>query len=317
MLAFSYFVVNRFVSPIKALANQAQKMAEGQFDGHLKHTKRIDETGQLQNSFVSMQESIANYVSNLKHVKNETEQRNQELIIAKSKAEEADRKKAAFIQDLSHQIRTPLNIIGGFTQVLRDEHEAMNETEVATITHDIMQNSHTITHIIDNWMRTLALEGIDKVERHDEISCNEICKIAAETITLRNPDAVTLKVEHHVPDSLHIITDQDCLLKVLSELLHNANKYTQEGSISICCIQPDSQSVCFMVSDTGPGIAEELHEHVFTQFTKLDDFSEGLGMGLTLCRKLAGLLGGHITLDAAYTKGARFVLTLPISPERT
>ena len=317
MLAFSYFVVNRFVSPIKALANQAQKMADGQFDGHLKHTKRIDETGQLQNCFVSMQESIANYVSNLKHVKNETEQRNQELIIAKSKAEEADRKKAAFIQDLSHQIRTPLNIIGGFTQVLRDEHEAMNETEVSTITHDIMQNSHTITHIIDNWMRTLALEGIDKVERHDEISCNEICKIAAETITLRNPDAVTLKVEHHVPDSLHIITDQDCLLKVLSELLHNANKYTQEGSISICCIQPDSQSVCFMVSDTGPGIAEELHEHVFTQFTKLDDFSEGLGMGLTLCRKLAGLLGGHITLDAAYTKGARFVLTLPISPERT
>ena len=317
MLAFGYFVVNRFVSPIKTLANQAQKMADGQFDSHLKHTKRIDETGQLQNSFVSMQESIANYVSNLKHVKNETEQRNQELIIAKSKAEEADRKKAAFIQDLSHQIRTPLNIIGGFTQVLRDEHEAMNETEVSTITHDIMQNSHTITHIIDNWMRTLALEGIDKVERHDEISCNEICKIAAETITLRNPDAVTLKVEHHVPDSLHIITDQDCLLKVLSELLHNANKYTQEGSISICCIQPDSQSVCFMVSDTGPGIAEELHEHVFTQFTKLDDFSEGLGMGLTLCRKLAGLLGGHITLDAAYTKGARFVLTLPISPERT
>ena len=278
MLAFSYFVVNRFVSPIKALANQAQMMAEGQFDGHLKHTKRIDETGQLQ---------------------------------------EADHKKAAFIQDLSHQIRTPLNIIGGFTQVLRDEHEAMDETEVSAITHDIMQNSHTITNIIDNWMRTLALEGIDKVEQNDDISCNEVCKTAAETITLRNPDTVTLKVEHHVPDSLHIITDKGCLLKVLSELLHNANKYTQEGSITISCIQPDSQSVCFMVSDTGPGIAEEHHEHVFSQFTKLDDFSEGLGMGLTLCRKLAGLLGGHITLDAAYTKGARFVLTLPVSPEKT
>jgi signal transduction histidine kinase len=101
---------------------------------------------------------------------------------------------------------------------------------------------------------------------------------------------------------------------VLSELLHNANKYTQKGNITISCIQPDSQSVCFMVSDTGPGIAQELHEHVFSQFTKLDDFSEGLGMGLTLCRKLAGLLGGQITLDAAYTKGARFVLTLPVSP---
>lgn len=317
MLAFSYFVVNRFVSPIKALANQAQMMAEGQFDGHLKHTKRIDETGRLQNSFVSMQESITNYISDLERVKTETEQRNQELIIAKSKAEEADHKKAAFIQDLSHQIRTPLNIIGGFTQVLRDEHETMDETEVSAITHDIMQNSHTISNIIDNWMRTLALEGIDQVERNDDISCNEVCKTAAETITLRHPDTVTLKVEHHVPDSLHIVTDKECLLKVLSELLHNANKYTREGSITISCIQPDSQSVCFMVSDTGPGIAEEQHEHVFSQFTKLDDFSEGLGMGLTLCRKLAGLLGGHITLDAAYTKGARFVLTLPVSPEKT
>ncbi len=317
MLAFSYFVVNRFVSPIKALANQAQMMAEGQFDGHLKHTKRIDETGRLQNSFVSMQESITNYISDLERVKTETEQRNQELIIAKSKAEEADHKKAAFIQDLSHQIRTPLNIIGGFTQVLRDEHETMDETEVSAITHDIMQNSHTISNIIDNWMRTLALEGIDQVERNDDISCNEVCKTAAETITLRHPDTVTLKVEHHVPDSLHIVTDKGCLLKVLSELLHNANKYTREGSITISCIQPDSQSVCFMVSDTGPGIAEEQHEHVFSQFTKLDDFSEGLGMGLTLCRKLAGLLGGHITLDAAYTKGARFVLTLPVSPEKT
>ena len=261
MLAFSYFVVNRFVSPIKVLADQAQKMAEGQFDGHLKHTERIDETGQLQNSFVSMQESIANYVSDLERVK--------------------------------------------------------RETEVSAITHDIMQNSHNITNIIDNWMRTLALEGIDKVECNDDISCNEICKLAEETITLRNPDSVTLKVENHVPDSLHIITDKDCLLKILSELLHNANKYTQEGNITISCDQTDHLFVNFIVNDTGPGIAEELHEHVFTQFTKLNDFNEGLGMGLTLCRKLAGLLGGHITLDTAYTKGARFILTLPVSLVKT
>ena len=278
MLAFSYFVVNRFVSPIKVLANQAQKMTEGQFGKYLEHTKRIDEIGQLQNRFVSMQESIANYVSDLKRVKNETEQQNQELITAKSMAEEADRKKAAFIQDLSHQIRTPLNIIG---------------------------------------MRTLALEGIDQVECHDDVSCHEMCKLAADTITLRNPETVTLQVATTVPDSLHIITDKECLLKVLSELLHNANKFTQEGSITISCTQTDQQSVSFIVSDTGPGIAPDQHENVFTQFTKLNDFNEGLGMGLTLCRKLAGLLGGRITLDETYTKGACFVLTLPVSPAKT
>ena len=317
MLVLSYFVVNRSVSPIKVLANQAQRIAAGQFDGHFYHSRRIDEAGQLQNSFVSMQESIANYVSDLKRVKRETEQQIQELIIAKSKAEEADRKKSAFIQDLSHQIRTPLNIIGGFTQILRDQHGVMEKADMEIITHDIIQNSYTITNIIDNWMKTLALEGIDKVECHDDINCKEICKMAAESITLRNPDTVTLKVENNIPDSLHIVTDKECLLKVLSELLHNANKYTQEGDISINCIQTDNQFVSFIVSDTGPGIAQDLHEHVFTQFTKLSDFNEGLGMGLTLCRKLAGLLGGQITLDASYTEGARFVLTLPVSQEKT
>jgi signal transduction histidine kinase len=188
---------------------------------------------------------------------------------------------------------------------------------MTVITHDIMQNSHTITNIIDNWMRTLALEGIDKVECHDDISCNEMCKMAAETITLRQPETVTLKVENNVPDSLHIITDKGCLLKVLSELLHNANKFTKEGSITISCAQTDNQSVSFIVSDTGPGIAQDQHEKVFTQFTKLDDFNEGLGMGLALCKKLAGLLGGYITLDGTYTKGARFVLTLPVSLAKT
>jgi signal transduction histidine kinase len=144
-----------------------------------------------------------------------------------------------------------------------------------------------------------------------------MCKLAAETITLRNPNTVTLEIESDVPDGLHIITDKECLLKVLSELLHNANKYTQEGTITISCSQLDSQFVSFVVSDTGPGIAQDQHENVFTQFTKLNDFNERLGMGLTLCKKLAGLLGGHITLDGTYTKGARFILTLPVSPAKT
>ena len=90
-----------------------------------------------------------------------------------------------------------------------------------------------------------------------------------------------------------------------------------EGSITISCSQLDSQFVSFVVSDTGPGIAQDQHENVFTQFTKLNDFNEGLGMGLTLCKKLAGLLGGHITLDGTYTKGARFILTLPVSQAKT
>jgi signal transduction histidine kinase len=101
------------------------------------------------------------------------------------------------------------------------------------------------------------------------------------------------------------------LLKVLGELLHNANKFTREGYISIECDEKDEHHVYIAVSDTGSGIPEGEQERIFTQFTKLNDFNEGLGMGLTLSRRIARLLGGELTLDTTYHNGARFVLTLP------
>ena len=312
ILSFCYFVVHRTVSPIRLLASQAHDIEEGCYDEQIEKTNRTDEIGLLQNSFASMQQSIAKYVADLQKMKAETEQRNEELIVAKNLAEEADKKTTAFIQDISHQIRTPLNIIGGFAQVLRDGNDMLSEEEKAAITNDMLQNSHTITNIVNNWVMTLVLENTVVIVGNDIVNCNELCTQATDYISLRNPETVKLEIQTTIPDSLQIQTNKMYVLKILSELLYNANKYTNNGSITISNKQLDSNHVCFRVSDTGPGIPFDDRERIFNQFTKLNSFNEGLGMGLYLCRRLATLLGGSLDLDITYTNGASFVLILPI-----
>ena len=263
-----------------------------------------------------MQQSIASHVADLEDACRKTEQKNDELMVATNLAEESDRKKTAFIQDMFHQIRTPLNIISGFAQVLRDGHSFMDEQEINTVTHDIKLNSHTISNIIDNWKKTLELEQTDDVMLTDTVDCNELCMEAANSLVMRQPDSVELYVES--ADDVNVITtNRACLTKILSELLHNANKYTLEGRITIGSKRTADNSICFYVADSGPGIPEADRERVFNQFTKLNDFNEGLGMGLYLCRQLALRLRGTLEIDPQYTSGTRMVLTLPAQKPTT
>jgi signal transduction histidine kinase len=130
-------------------------------------------------------------------------------------------------------------------------------------------------------------------------------------VLFKNRDDVMLNIETAERD-IRLTTDKQSVLKILSELLHNADKFTTEGTITIGCKQLNTRFMAFYVEDTGCGIAPDNQERIFEPFLKLDDFSEGLGLGLPLCRRLATLLKGEIVLDTLYSGGARFLLKLPI-----
>ena len=121
-----------------------------------------------------------------------------------------------------------------------------------------------------------------------------------------------IKVESEVADDFMIRTDRKALLTILSELLENATRFAPYGDIIIGCREQDQNKIVFSVSDNGPGIAPEDRDRIFAQFTKLNSFTEGIGLGLSLCQNTARMLGGDLTLDDHYTQGARFVITLPI-----
>jgi signal transduction histidine kinase len=312
ILIFCYQTIRGVVSPLKLLAGQARDISKGQYDNFLPSTSRSDTIGQLQNAFVGMQQSLSAYVGDIRRLNEELEQRNDELTRANEQALEADRKKTAFLQDMMHQIRTPLNIIGGFSQVLEENLHELPDDEAANIIRMMQDASRRIVRIVRMLVASSAVDGQQTVSR-ESFSCNVLCREIVRAFRLTSPHTVKLRFETEVPDDLMIHSDKEKVTEILNELLENANKFTQLGTIILTCSQPDWQTVTFTVSDTGIGIAEADRPKIFSQFVKVDYFTDGVGLGLTLSLRMARLLGGDLELDPDYHDGASFILRLPLN----
>ena len=239
-------------------------------------------------------------------------QRNEELTEAREKALESDRMKTAFIQNMSHEIRTPLNIVTGFAQVIRDDYEEISKDEMKMMVNKMMENTELITTQVNHLIELSILQSRHQMEKPDIIRCNEICREVASSITLPNQGDVKLNIETEAPEQLCMKTNKDGLTKVLTELLHNAIKFTQKGTITLRCYQTDGQRVCYSVTDTGCGIPQETRKNIFGQFVKADKFTQGLGVGLALCKNAINQLGGTIHLDEDYQNGTRIIVSLPL-----
>ena len=312
LLFFCYQIINGAIEPINQLATQARHIAAGNFDERMPRSERIDPVGQLQNMFGTMQQYISGYINDIQRMNDEIVQRNEALAVANQQAQEALEKKTAFMQDVTHQVRTPLNIIIGFSQVLRMGHQSIPEEELETIIDAMQENSNNIKGILDKLLTAGFLENVTSLQKNIRLGCNDICRKAIDGYKLKYPDTVKLKFVSLVPDSLTIPTVSEGLPKMLRQMLDNANQFTQQGTITLECRLKDERNVSFIITDTGIGISEENAERVFIPFLKLDYYSEGLGIGLTLVRRSAELMGGTFILDSSYKEGARFVLTLPL-----
>lgn len=310
ILIFCYQAIGGAITPLHLLAHQARDIAEGRYNNRLPKTSRGDTIGQLQNSFVDMQQSLSDYVSNIRLINTQMEHRNRELLDANEKALEADRKKTAFLQDMMHQIRTPLNIIVGFAQVLNENFHEMPAEESKRIIQLMQDNAKKILRISRMLMIFASPRGHFALTK-DTFSCNELCRDIIGSFRLTNPYTVKLYFETTVPDDFMICTDKQRVKLILEELLDNANKFTHQGSIIVAVDQPDDKTMTITVSDTGIGIAEAHRQMIFSQFSKVDLFTEGVGLGLPLSKRAAKRIGGDLVLAPERKKGASFILTIP------
>ena len=312
ILLFCYQAISTAIAPLQLLAHQAHDIAEGRYSNRLPKTSRRDTIGALQNSFVDMQQSLSDYVSSIRLINSQMEQRNRELRDANEKALEADRKKTAFLQDMMHQIRTPLNIIGGFSQVLDENFHEMPPDEAERILQMMQDNTRKIVRINRMLVGYSSQKGYLDLTK-ERFSCNDLCREAMAGLRLNSPYTVRLRFETSLPDDFTICTDKQRVRLILEELLDNANKFTHHGTITVSCSQPDDKTVAITVSDTGIGIAKANREMIFAQFAKVDLFTEGVGLGLPLSKRAAQRIGGDLVLDAESQEGATFILTIPIA----
>ena len=310
LLLICYQTVRKAMQPLKQLSHQAQHIANGNFEEPLSESQRSDSVGRLTNSFILMQHSLASSVSDIRQVNAKLEQRYEELARAYQLKMEANEQKTAFIRNMFHQIRTPLNIISGFTQVLSSSIGELSEEEIADITSRMMSSAKSINHI--SKILTASAGHNNLTGETTTFSCNALCREAAASVKLNVPDKVEIKVESNVPDTFTIHTNREALLSILDELLDNANKFTLEGCITINC-SLENADIIISVSNTGAKIPVEARDHIFIPFTKLDSFTEGIGLGLSLSRHIAHQLGGDITYDDTYDNGTRFIVKIPIN----
>ena len=311
MLVVCWKIINHFIRPLKQLAQQSHYIAAGHFDKKLPESTREDVVGNLQNSFISMQNSINEHITDIQQVNDEMAKRNNELVTANKLIEEADRRKVAFIHDVSLQIRTPLNIIVGFMQVLRETFSILPKEEIVSCAKTMRENTDSIQRMSNMIFDVSRMDAQQKLDLTKEVEVLPLVRDAMRTFAeITTPEQVTLNFTTTLSDDFTIHTNRLYLLRIVRELLINAKKFSTERVVNFS-VKAEDDWVRFVVEDKGEGIMEEERSHVFVPFVKLDSFSEGLGLGLGLSLQNARLLGGNLTLDPTYTEGARFILEIP------
>lgn len=314
ILLLCYHTVAQTTHPLLELLEKSQSVAEGNMEVYIPHTKRIDVVGRLQNSFATMLQSLNIHMGMVRYSSSQTKMRNEELVKATQLVEEADRQKTAFIQNVSHQIRTPLNIIMGFAQVLSNGLEnALPEEEMKSITAMMDHNSKLLNRMLQMLFDSSDTGFTEELNAHkqDLVSCNDVVHEAISYITLLYPE-LNIHTKSDVADDFCIHTSQVYLLRSLSELLYNSAKYSDGKNVSLNVSLSSTNTIRFIVENTGNTIAETDRDLIFKFFTKVNDLSEGLGLGLPLAKRHAQNLGGDLTLDVNYHDGCRFIIELPV-----
>lgn len=228
----------------------------------------------------------------------------EELRKAKEVAEQSNWLKTMFIQNMSHEIRTPLNSIVGFSGVLVD---MLDEKEdIGQYVALIESNSKLLLKLVGDILDISILDSEVEI-KHNAVDVNACCQASIDAAGASFDPGVKLIFEPAC-DELIINSNYNYIVQVLDNLLGNASKFTHEGSVTLAYeVKKEENQLIFTVTDTGIGIPVEEQERVFERFVKLDNFSQGAGLGLSICRIVAERLGGYLRIDKGYTQGTRVI----------
>lgn len=229
----------------------------------------------------------------------------------KEKAVQAIQRKNMFLSNMSHEVRTPLNAIVGFSAVLTDEDESFDDESRREFSEIIKVNSFQLLKLINDILDFSDFENDNitfNIRTHDAVKlCNEV----VETVMASRK----LEVEMRFDTDLSVLmldTDDARLRQVLINLLVNAAKFTEQGSIVLELKMADADTALFSVTDTGCGIPPEKQHLIFERFEKLNDFVQGSGLGLSICQLIVKYMNGKLWVDSGHTRGARFCFTHPL-----
>lgn len=259
--------------------------------------------------------AIAFVVAFIYDANRRTKRLQRERLLQRKDALRSEEKKTAFINSICHEVRTPLNSIAGFSELLCEE-------SVRTEAHGqyckFIQNSRReLRYLFDDILEVAYLENLHEPLSLGNFDLGPVCYSQLGIMKIRFP-LPDVAYAAQIPATQIVIESNEKYLGILvAALLGNAHKFTQQGTICLACRSEGDEHVVISVTDTGCGIPQAQHDYVFERFTKLDPFSQGNGLGLYLCRLIVRHLGGTIYIDEGWSAGTRVVVTLPRHPRRS
>lgn len=217
----------------------------------------------------------------------------------------ADRLKSAFLANMSHEIRTPLNAIVGFSDLLKDL-QAFSSEEVQQFVETININCTLLLALINDILDLSRIESGTMDFQFSSYNLTFIMQEVYDSQRLSMPQGVELCTDFPEGADKYITTDAVRLKQVLNNLINNAKKFTVQGSITLGYRVDESGYTTVFVEDTGAGISDEDQKHIFERFYKADSFTQGAGLGLSICQTIVERIHGTITVTSKPGRGTRF-----------
>ena len=315
MVGFSFFMGRRITRPLESLKKGAETIAAGNLHYRLGDISN-DEIGELSASFNRMLDSLLETMTSRDEMEVKVAERTQELLEANEHLQELDRMKSLFIASMSHEMRTPLNAMIGFTSLVREGVAGeVNEQQKGHL-HRSLEASRHLLQLIQEAIDVSELEAGTIKPRIESVSLGDLAEEAMQEI---EPKAgkKSLQLLIDVPEGLAINTDRQRLRQCMVNFLSNAVKYSERGTITLSASKPDQDTVMISVTDTGIGIGKEDATTLFAPFIRLDSpltvAAGGTGLGLYITRKIATeLLGGEVFVESTPGHGSTFSMRLPI-----
>lgn len=236
------------------------------------------------------------------------------LIAARDRALQADKLKSAFLANMSHEIRTPLNAIVGFSDLLKDL-DAFSPEEVKQFVETININCTLLLALINDILDLSRIESGTMDFKFGAFNLAFIMQEVHESQRLSMPRDVELRIEIPEGEDKLVITDSVRLKQVVNNLINNAKKFTVTGSITFGYVTNREGYTTIFVEDTGSGISEDAQKHIFERFYKEDSFTQGAGLGLSICQTIVDRLHGSISVSSELGKGTRFEVVIPDANE--
>lgn len=295
------------------------KNNNGEVIGYVGIIRDITEKLQAEKAIKEQNEEYETLNEELKETNERIRKINEELRQSKEKAEESIRLKNAFLANMSHEIRTPMNGIIGFANLMKDnKHSPGKLNEYIEV---IIERSYSLLNLLNDIIDLSKIDANQLTIEENEFSLNLFMDnlqnvFQQELDNLGKTDKITINIKKHFNDENDIVlSDESRLKQIFSNLVNNAIKFTQEGTVEFGYHLKDNTTLLFFVKDTGIGIPKSKQEAIFERFRQLDDSITrkygGTGLGLAITKKLVQIMDGEIWVESNEGKGSVFFFTIP------